>query len=173
MSSSRIPYSKSQQALSERDSRRGYDSRGSWVPDEARLAPGDANRRAYDEGAPHYYTTSGTTSDAEQYQIDCYSITQEDEEMSKQVLFYGKEHQLWEAITYSEIKFLTDDAFDEDKRKQAAYFASLFRGTALRWLADERQRDPIILNNYENLKATAISAFAKSDKARRQESKIQ
>ncbi|KAL1982382.1 hypothetical protein VTN96DRAFT_1352 [Rasamsonia emersonii] len=65
MSSTRIPYDKSQQALRERYSARGYDSRGTWVPDEARLAPGEANRRAYEEEAPHYYTTSGTTSDAE------------------------------------------------------------------------------------------------------------
>lgn len=99
-------------------------------------------------------------SDASSDQPDRIRI--DDDDMSKPVLFYGKDRELSQLITYTEIKFLTDDAFEDDERKRSAYFASLFRGPALDWLAKERENDPKIFNDYEKLRERTKIAFGKT-----------
>lgn len=99
-------------------------------------------------------------SDASSDQPDKVRI--DDDDMSKPVLFYGKDRELSQLITYTEIKFLTDDAFEDDERKKSAYFASLFRGPALDWLAKERDSDPTIFNDYEKLRERTKIAFGKT-----------
>lgn len=166
------------------------------VPETARLRPEEEIR--YDEGDPAYYTTSepseseitktprhdypeSSTDNDDDYNAYFFladtstlSINIGEDDMSKsQVLFFGKPHQLDQLQTYVEIKFITDDEFSENKKKQAAYFASLFRGPALAWLTKERKEDPGLFNSYPALLSKTHNAFGQNYQTRMQQANRQ
>lgn len=124
----------------------------------------DASERSVESVLPDASNESDASSD----QPDKVSIN-DDDDMSKPVLFYGKDRELSQLITYTEIKFVTDDAFEDDERKKSAYFASLFRGPALDWLAKERDSDPKIFNDYEKLRERTKIAFGKTKQTKIQD----
>lgn len=159
------------------------------IPDNARHAT-EKDKALYEEGYPSYYTTGSeeqsnsvqeTPTDAYAFDSDdendtAKGITTEflsigiDEDMKgSQVYFYGRAAELNEVICYAEIKFLTDDDFSDDKQKQAAFFASLFRGSALTWLAQERKTNPALLSSYPELITKTKQAFGHNEASERQQ----
>lgn len=100
-----------------------------------------------------------------QYVAEYCTFEEDTDDMSKPILFYGKPEQLTPLINYCNLKFECDDAFDGNKRRQAAYFATLFRGVAATWLAGEIESDPTIVHNYVTLQAKCKDKFGVSDAA--------
>ncbi|RDH16249.1 hypothetical protein M747DRAFT_267006 [Aspergillus niger ATCC 13496] len=151
-----------------------------------------ANIRAFEEGDPHYYTTSSETSsqrqavqvqdsqgadipndsDGTESELEFHVDEYRDEiyeDMSKPVLFYGKDNQLEDVITYCTLRFLTDDAFDDNDKRKSAYLGTLLRGPALRWLSKEQSVDPEIYDDYQEFVKKVRTAFAKTEKTKIQE----
>lgn len=123
----------------------------------------------YEAVREHYGTVPPSAEDdyVEVPAILEYHWTREDDpSMSKPVLFYGKPGQLDQVIAFCEVKFGTDDTLIEDKAKQASYLASLFRGPALSWLANELKinRSTLLLD-YPTFAEQVKSAFGQSDRA--------
>ncbi|BCS12068.1 hypothetical protein ALUC_50114A [Aspergillus luchuensis] len=161
-------------------------------PENARLVQTTANIRAFEEGDPHYYTTSSETSsqrqavqvqdsqgadipndsDGTESELEFHVDEYRDEiyeDMSKPVLFYGKDNQLEDVITYCTLRFLTDDAFDDNDKRKSAYLGTLLRGPALRWLSKEQSVDPEIYDDYQEFVKKVRTAFAKTEKTKIQE----
>lgn len=82
--------------------------------------------------------------------------------MSKAPLFFGKPGQFEQVTTWCEITFRTNTELSQDKAKQAAFFASLFRGPALTWFAGQTDQDDL-LNYYPKLKVRTENHWTKSD----------
>src|SRR5436189_81167 len=83
-------------------------------------------------------------------------------DMSKAPLFFRKPGQFEQVTTWCEITFLTNTELSQDKAKQAAFFASLFRGPVLTWLAHHPDKDDL-LRNYTRLQSEAKEHYTKSE----------
>lgn len=94
-----------------------------------------------------------------------YPSTKPITDMSKAPLFFGKPGQFDQVTTWCEISFLTNDELSQDKGKQAATMASLFRGQPLTWLAGRKDKDNL-LRNYTLLKDAMAEVWGKSEKVK-------
>lgn len=114
------------------------------------------------------YPSSDSESDAH---TDAKEVRPRDDlfEMSKPVAFYGQPKQLQQVITFAKVKFLTESDFDDEPARQAAYFASLFRGQALVWLSKELVSKPKLLDDFDKFVALVEAQFGQNDEQRVQE----
>ncbi|XRM46406.1 hypothetical protein ABZX51_009441 [Aspergillus tubingensis] len=138
---------------------------------------GDIEVDTYGEPIPEqpgYYSTSSNPSvqktphDFERQfgdiTITDYPNAKPFTDMSKAPLFFGKPGQFTEVTTWLEVTFLTNDELANDKRKQAATFATLFRGPVLKWFGnlDQELKDDY-LSAYPKLKEAVQQRYEKSD----------
>lgn len=135
--------------------------------------PDNARRIGPETHEPGYYTTGSENSSVQKTPagfeafpedtiITDYVETQPKTDMSKAPLFFGKPGQFDTVKTWCDIVFLTNDELGQDKAKQAATFASLFRGPVLTWLGRHPNKDSL-LRNYPQLCEEAQKAWDKSD----------
>lgn len=151
-------------------SERQAGNRGAYdVPDNAKRVGQDTNQ-------PHYYTT-GSESSSVQKTLDVFKTTFDEgrtdypkqsplTDMSKSPLFFGKPGQYDTVTTWCDITFLTNDELSQDKAKQAATFASLFRGPVLTWLGKHPEKDTL-LRNYPRLCEEVKKVWDRSDTIKR------
>jgi hypothetical protein len=92
------------------------------------------------------------------------SVSKTPDDMSKPVLFYGKNSQIDDVLTFCTVKFLADDTVLEQAK--AGYLASLFRGSALQWLTTELKTKPAALDSYEQFTDRVKAVFALDDTAK-------
>lgn len=132
--------------------------------------PDNAKRVGQETEAPGYYTTSAS-DEAERNEkedngsdivLTDYPSAEPITDMSKAPLFFGKPGQFEQITTWCEINHLTNDELAQDKRKQAAHFASLFRGPVLTWFAKNPHKESL-LQNYVILKEAVKVQWDKSD----------
>lgn len=120
--------------------------------------------------------TSPITEESVDYFIVVSDSLEEDDPMAtKPVLFYGKPESLDTVIAFAEIKFASDESFNNAPDKKAAYFASLFRGTALTWLIEEKRASdfkqekgksaPALLADYDSLVTLVRTKFGRTAEA--------
>lgn len=140
---------------------------------DALEVPDRAKRVGHYTDDPHYYTTASETSSIqktplhqERFDTDTF-ITDYDKDdiitdMSKAPLFFGKPGQFETVTTWCEIHFMTNDELSQNKQKQAAHFASLFRGQVLTWLARQDNKNTLLLS-YPKLKEAVAKDWEKTE----------
>lgn len=173
----KTPLARQQHAKKEQYERLGKPSDVFNVPDDAR--PSRVGPSALDPAnpGPSYYSTGSSsiqqTPEAFRREFPADEIFRTDypsseplTDMSKAPIFTGRPGQFDQVTTWCEISFLTNSELSQDKSKQAAFFASLFRGQVLTWLSKHPTKDDL-LTNYPKLKEAARSAWDKTDDIKR------
>lgn len=174
-STGKTPLARDQHERRDLAERLGKASAAYDVPDRARPSKVTEHIDPYE--APTYYSVStegnaAPTTEQEDIVITDYPSDDPFTDMSKAPLFFGKPGQFEQVTTWCEITFRTNTELSQDKAKQAAFFASLFRGPALTWFAGQPDQDDL-LNFYPKLKVrtenhwTKSSTVKKADAARK------
>jgi hypothetical protein len=83
--------------------------------------------------------------------------------MTKDIVFNGKASELPAVLAHCEVTFvLKEDKFRDDKVK-SAYFARLFRGSALDWLGTQIESGTDILNDWATFQKQVANHFGISE----------
>jgi len=93
------------------------------------------------------------------------SSTEEDDMKGSEVTFSGKAKELNELKLMCDLEFRTNTKLQEDKGRQAAYFAKRFRGRALQWLVKKTAEDVEFTSDFGTLLDATETAFAQSQVA--------
>lgn len=142
------------------------------VPDSARPSRATEGIDAYENPTYYSYTSSEPPEKTQVPETPDITLTDykptEPSDMSKGPLFFGKPGQFDEVTTWCEIAFNVSDELAQDKRKQAAYFAQLFRGPTLTWLSKRADKDDL-LSNYARLKEACAETWKQKEHLRKAE----
>lgn len=167
----KTPFAQKQHQRRDLASRLGKASEAYDVPDRARPSRVTEHVDPYEN--PTYYSTTSSETQRQDRVPDTPDIILTDypnqeslSDMSKAPLFFGKPGQFEQVTTWCEISFLTNDELNHDKSKQAAFFASTFRGPLLSWLSRKANKDNL-LRNYPLLKSEVQADWCKSETVQR------